>query len=342
MVRRHLSCIKRRHVIVATLVLCLALGSLLTVREVRSRATWDGLIEQVVAVESAPEAPVYHTRSWSFDYQDTTCTVAVRYSPIQLERAREIDTSAVFGTRLWLRSAYVSTLARASAESSFIDDLAEEFHSLREELDLDDNEYLELMVRAVQAIPYGDVEDEILLPIEVIADGQGVCSEKSILLAALLLHEEYDTVVWVFETQGHAAVGVASNGATYADTEYAFLETTRFAYVGQVSPEFAARGPIAKAPEMIRVGGNKRYSAGHEVAFILAQLDDAELLETFWDDYPAYAEQASSTHKTRFAKRAEEYRDASNLTQYVMGMTHDRGGIYTELRAQNGELRPAD
>jgi hypothetical protein len=327
-------------VIAATLLACLVVGGWFGIRELTLRSTWNGFLDEVAAVETTPEGPIYHMREWSFRFQDTTCTVRPRYSPAELERAREIDTSRVFGTRLWLRAAYVSNLVRASADSRVIDDLASELRRLRDDLELSDDEYLELMVRAVQSIPYGDVKHEILLPIEVIADGNGVCSEKSILLAALLLHEDYKTAVWVFETQGHAAVGVASNGATYGSTNYAFVETTRYAFVGQVSPEYASRGPIAKAPEMIEVGGSKKYTAGVQVAFILDQLDQAELLETFWSDYPEYAEQASDAHKTRFASRAEEYYDASNLTRYVMDNTHDRAAIYAELLAQDREVRP--
>lgn len=342
MARRHLPRPNRRQFAVAVLLICLTFGVWLGVREVRSRATWDGLLEQVAAVEQVPETPIYHWQSWSFDYQDTTITVTARYSPAELEEARGIDTSRVFGTRLWLREAYVSSLVQASAQSRFIDDLAQQFRAIRDRHELDDNEYLEVMARAVQAIPYGVVEDEILLPIEVIADGRGVCSEKSILLAALLVHEDYDTVVWVFETQGHAAVGVRSNGATYGGSRYAFLETTRFAFIGQVSPEFASRGPIAKSPEMIRVGGHKGYSAGQEVAFILGLLDEAELLETFWDGYPVYAEQARvPTHKTRFADHAAAYHDAAALTRYVMENTHDRATIYEELLARESEVRPS-
>lgn len=50
---------------------------------------------------------------------------------------------------------------------------------------LDDAEYLELMVSAVQHLSCGDIEYEILLPGEVIAYREGVCTEKSVLFAAL-------------------------------------------------------------------------------------------------------------------------------------------------------------
>jgi hypothetical protein len=340
MFRRHIRRITRRHVAVVTLLACLLLATWLGARELTLHATWGSFLDDVAEVESVPQGPIYHMREWSFRFQDATCTVQARFSPGELERARGIDTSRVFGTRLWLRAAYVSDLVRASSQSRVIDDLADDLRRTRDIHDLTDDEYVELLVRAVQAIPYGEVTEEILLPIEVIADGRGVCSEKSILLAALLVHEDFDTVVWVFETQGHAAVGIASNGARYGETDYAFIETTRFAFVGQVSPEFASRGPIAKAPEMIRVGGSKRYGAGAQVAFILDQLDEAELLETFWSSYPDYVEHASDAHRTRFASRAEDYYDATELTAYVMENTHDREAIYRELAARSREVRP--
>ena len=203
---------RARNLAIAVAVVAIAFGGRAIAERVRTLVVWGDVLEQAAAADDAyPDRNPLKVR-WSFEFQETTCTVAASVDRTELERASAIDTKRVFGTRLWLRAGYVSSLVRQQSDSRFIHSLAGEFRAIREELGLDGDEYLELMVRAVQAIPYGDVEAEILLPIEVVARTQGVCSEKSMLLASLLLHEGYDTVVWVFETQGHAAVGVASNG----------------------------------------------------------------------------------------------------------------------------------
>jgi len=322
---------RARNLVIAVLVFALVIGARTLAEHVRALVVWGDVLEEVAAIDEVPESGAPLRTSWSFDYLDTTCTVTASVDPGQLAQARAIDTSRVFGTRLWLRAGYVSDLVRVQSDSRFIGKLAEQFAAIRRDLRLDDDEYLELMARAVQAVPYGEIADEILLPIEVIAEGRGVCSEKSILLAALMLHEGYDTCVWVFETQGHAAVGVRSDGARYWNSDYAFIETTRYAFVGQASAEYLARGPIAKPPEMIRVGGSTPYTAGHEVAYIVSKLGDAGMVSAVSRDYPRHARNAHNYHQPRFARRADEYYGASDLSRYIMANTHDRARVYREL-----------
>ena len=81
------------------------------------------------------------------------------YDEEELVRARRVDTTPIFGTRLWLRTFNISQLVHSQARSRFISDLATEFRRLRAEMSLDDDEYVELMARAVQAIPYGEVRE---------------------------------------------------------------------------------------------------------------------------------------------------------------------------------------
>lgn len=321
-----------RNFILLAVVLTLALGGRAVAESIRALVVWGDVLE---AAESAddhyPDRDPLRVR-WSFAFQETTVTVDASIDRTELEACEAISTERVFGTRLWLRAGYISNLVRQQAESRFIHSLSEEFRRIRDGLGLSSDEYLELMTRAVQAIPYGDVEAEILLPIEVVANERGVCSEKSILLASLMLHEDYDTVVWVFESQGHAAVGVASNGAQFWDSEYSFVETTRFAFIGQVSPEYRARGPINKPPEMIHVGGDVPYTAGEQVEYITSQLNEADLVRLVYNEYPRHAERASNHHKPRYAQRAAEFHDASDLTAWVMSNTYDRERVYRELQ----------
>lgn len=337
---RFIRVFRARNLAIVVVSFALLLGVRSLAEHVRALVVWGDVLEQVAAIDAQAPTANPSRVMWDFDFLETTCTVIASVDPVELRRAGKIDTRRVFGTKLWLRAGYISDLVREQAKSRFIDALAGQFRAMRLDMGLDDDEYLELMARAVQAIPYGEVCDEILLPIEVVAGQRGVCSEKSILLAALMLHEDFDTCVWVFETQGHAAVGVRSDGARFASTDYAFIETTRFAFIGQASSEYLARGPIAKPAEMIRVGGSVAYSSGDQVEYLIGLLGGVDSLQTVFRDYPRHAQTARNYHQPRFARRADEYHGASDLERYIMANTHDRATIYREMAGYSVWLPP--
>ena len=83
---------------------------------------------------------------------------------------------------------------------------------------------------------------------------------------------------------------------------------------------------------MIRVGGTARYTAGDQVEYILSQLDEADLVRLVYNEYPRHAERATNRHHPLFARRAAEFLDASDLTEWVMSNTHDRRRVYLELQ----------
>ena len=129
------------------------------------------------------------------------------------------------------------------SRSSTIAQIADQLGRMRAGLGLDDDGYVELIARFVQEIPYGTLDGEVRLPVEVAASGSAVCDDKSVLLAALLVHEGYDTVVWAFDSQAHAAVGVRCLGPGMRGSGYAFIETTAPAYVGQVGGSYGTLPP---------------------------------------------------------------------------------------------------
>lgn len=323
--------LRARHLVIAALTLAVIFGGRAAALQLRASLIWHDLLDSAAAVDAAPKAEESLTRTWSFAFQDTTATVVVRVDPDELARARAVDTSSVFGTRLWLRAGYIAALVQQQSTSRFISSFCSEFRRLRAELALDDDEYLELMAHAVQAIPYGVPKDDVLLPIEVVADGNGVCSEKSILLASVMLHEGYDTAVWVLETQGHAAVGVRSNGAEFWDSGYAFIETTRPYLIGQLSSRYAAKGPVTEPPEMVRVGGGLSYSSGKQVEYIVRRLLECRATRAIDRVYPRFARTASEPMRVRYETKARKFYMADGLYAWVMANTHDRERVYRTL-----------
>jgi hypothetical protein len=111
----------------------------------------------------------------------------------------------------------------------------------------------------VQDIPYGRIGSEIGTPAEMIAERRGVCTEKSVLLAALMLHEGYETAVLVLDSYHHTAVGVRTDDARFRTLPYAFVETTARRSVGEYDPGLLGWGPIGRPPQTIQLGGTKRF-----------------------------------------------------------------------------------
>ena len=265
--------------------------------------------------------------AWSFPFQESRCMVSVAVDEAELEAADRVSTGPVFGTDGWLRRRYVSELVRAQAASPVIDRLAVEFRSIRDERSLSDDEYLELMVAGIQAIPYGDPAEDTMLAAEVLARGRGVCTDKSLLLGSLLVHEGYDTVLWVFSTQRHVALGVASDAAQYRSSGYAFVETTMPSFVGQTAAEYRAAGPVARPPATVFLGGERSYGAGEQVEVILAELRRLQAVSMMADGYASYA-RTSTQHRERYAARAMEQWVADATATYILTNTFDRPGVY--------------
>ncbi len=270
--------------------------------------------------------------AWSFPFQESRCMVSVEVDEAELAAADRVPTSAIFGSDGWLRERYVAEVVRAQSTSPVVERLVAEFRRIRAERSLDSDEYLELMVAAVQAIPYGDPDDETMLAAELLARDRGVCTDKSLLLASLLVHEGYETVLWVFPTQRHVALGVASDGANFRGTRYAFVETTTPAFVGQASPEYRAAGPVALPPSQVDLGGSRSYGSGEQVEVILAELRRLQVVSLAADGYDAYA-RTSIQHRERYAARAMEQWIADTTATFILTHTHDRAGVHSLLTA---------
>lgn len=307
-------------------VLALAVGAAHLTDDLRAR--W---YEAELARAFSPELSGQTVEaSWSFPFQSTRAMVRMQVDAAELAAAERLDTDRIFEAGGALRRRYVQAVVAAQAESAFMDRLVGEMRRIRDERDLDSDEYLELLVTAVQSIPYGDTEVDTLLGPQVCARGAGICTDKSLLLASLLLRESYDSVLWVFSTQKHVAVGVRSTSADFRDTGYAFVETTALRFIGQASQEYLAPGPVAESPVQISLGGTKAYTAGNEVEVILAELKRLEGIAITHKPYVSFARTAVR-HRDRYAERALESWIADGALQFIMTNTHDRAGVYSIL-----------
>jgi hypothetical protein len=197
--------------------------------------------------------------AWPVRFRGAEYDVAVSVYPSEIEAGRKLDTAWVFASRGAVRERYIRTLVRHQADSRLVGELARRARAIRSLLMLNDDAYLELLARTVQDIPYGRIGTEIGMPAEMIAEGRGVCTEKSVLLASLMLHEGYETAVIVLDSHHHTAVGVRTDDARFRTLPYAFVETTARRSVGEYDRGLLGWGPIGRPPQTIRLGGTKRF-----------------------------------------------------------------------------------
>ena len=177
---------------------------------------------------------------------------------------------------------YYRSFAEDPAQQATVDDLASQLQRIRDRAGLDSDQYLELIAKYVQSIPYDNVSYESgkghqRFPVETLVDGTGMCGDKSVLLGVLLAHEGYAVALLDFKPEKHMAVGVRGPGAAFGDTGWLFLETTGPCYVTDVPDTYLGGVKLTSEPTIITIGtGTKQYGAAADVARIVRARDGAE------------------------------------------------------------------
>jgi hypothetical protein len=327
--------LRRRPLVAVLLAMCLLGGVWAGTRFASGVIGFRAFSAQVQALEGSDDADLGHV-SWTFPFRASRVTVSAGIGQDELASAESVDTGLVFRSEGWLRDLYVSDLISRQADSDFIERLGADLDDTADALGLDDDGRLELMVTAVQAIPYGEIDRQIRLPVEVVAYRSGVCTEKTVLLGALMLRDGWDTCVWVFDSQRHVAIGVGGDAATFRDSGYVFIETTGPAYVGQAAAGYRSCGPIADPPQTIHVGGDRAYGSGDQIAYILGILEIAERGSRRLEPYGEYAEDTAGALGQRYRRYANVAERAGVLADYIEQNTHDRPAVYERLRREAG------
>ena len=216
---------------------------------------------------------------WSFEG-------AERALPVQLDAAVYEGASraekSVLLFRELDRSEWIPDYYRAFIDESHQEPLYEvllkELRAMRDALGLDDDRYVELIVSLVQALTYrtDPVNLQPKFPIETVHDLDGDCDDKTLLAAALLAREGYDVAMLLFSAEEHMGLGLRTNGSTYGQSGYGYLELTMPSLIGWI-PEKSANGvTLSSEPMVVRIGdGTRAYGAGDQTDALRAAFDDA-------------------------------------------------------------------
>lgn len=317
-----------------TVAACAVLGAValtIAVVQVTGWLQWRAFLRGVDGVQAASGVASTQPVTLTFRYAGTLYALNLAVSEAEVAESAQVRTERLFPLRDAVRERYFKQLVLAASRSGAVRALADELRIIRLRERLDTDQYLELITRAIQEIPYGVVSPEFLLPAEVLAGRSGVCSEKSVLLAALMTHEGYDTALIILDADGHVAVGVGSDGPGYLRSRFAFIETTAGMYVGQVKEAYRGVGPVPRAPQIVPVSSGTRYHASAEVEVIIRFLRQAQRERNTFKPYVAYAATSTGMHAERYAQRAYDFTLAQDVAAFIIENADDRHRVYLDL-----------
>jgi len=271
-----------------------------------------------------------------FRYRQHAYVLKVPVSRKMVAAGRAVPTERAFAGQGRLRAAYLGTLVREQSRDRAVSALALQLRGLRSRLSLDSDEYVELMARAVQDLPYGDAGARFGLAADALSSGRAVCSGKSVLLSALLLHEGYDSAIVALDARQHAAAAVRGMGPGFLGSGYAYIETTRRGYVGEVPPEFAGAGPWSAKPQVIPVGGKLRYAGDVEGEFIALQLERISSSAKALAGYQGYAIRSTGVLQETYSALARQRDNAAALSVRLSSSLDDRDAMFRLLTDSGG------
>nr|WP_320161087.1 transglutaminase domain-containing protein [uncultured Methanoregula sp.] len=132
--------------------------------------------------------------------------------------------------------------------------------AIREKTSVTDDQ-ARIAVSLVQHIPYHDDPKQYRYPYEVMYSGEGVCGEKSMLLAALLRELGYGSAVFYFVKEDHMTAGISvPSPYGYRGTMYAFIESTEPNIITYDGTVFSF-GSLSSMPQVIPVGTGTSLSS---------------------------------------------------------------------------------
>lgn len=144
-----------------------------------------------------------------------------------------------------------SYFALDPAQYPVFDRLTEYFYKIQDTYRLTNRKLICLVKNYVQSLrpdEKGERKPQYY-PIETIGYACGLCSDKTLLLGALLERMDYDVAYLSFIQENHAMLGIKSDDFTFRGTSYIPIETTKaYADVG-----FCLE-TIRSVPEVIKLG----------------------------------------------------------------------------------------
>ena len=115
------------------------------------------------------------------------------------------------------------------------------------------------------------MSEGVRYPYETLAAGMGVCADKSLLLARLLLDLGYGVALFVFPRADHMALGIqVPAGLGNLGTVFAFVETTQLHPIGLIPEKMQGGIRLDSRPEILEIGKGHAFEAIRQLRSKLA------------------------------------------------------------------------
>lgn len=122
----------------------------------------------------------------------------------------------------------------------------------------DADDQARIAVSLVQHIPYKEGGKQYRFPYEVLYKNQGVCGEKSMLLALLLKELGFGSSVFYFLPEDHMTVGIKADPPyDFRNSGYAFIEATEPYIITDSTTDDLAQWKFTSTMETTPVGNGK-------------------------------------------------------------------------------------
>jgi len=162
---------------------------------------------------------------------------------------------------------YYTTAIFKGNQSGYYSAILKQFQKIKSIYNLNDDEYLQLIVNFVQSMPYFTEKPDVKYPFITFVDGCGDCDDKCLLLLALLSQENYNVSILNIPTgpnlPGHSVAGVASHFATSTRNGYVMIDTTKKDSAIGVFP----LNVMSEQVQVIKIGnGTKTYETHSLIA----------------------------------------------------------------------------
>lgn len=168
---------------------------------------------------------------------------------------------------------YYQTLITDSINLKSYSQITKELQKIKNEEQLNDDEYADLIVTFVQSLPYETTGTAPKYPIETLYEMKGDCDDKSLLLSAILTLEGYDNQMVYFKDESHVAVEIRTSNPPH-DSEYAFIETTATGLIG-IIPEEVNNHPFSpKTPITIPISREGKEYTSYEQNLLIQNYFD--------------------------------------------------------------------
>lgn len=258
-----------------------------------------------------------------FKFEGTDYSVSIRIDKSALEGAKETDKHvrmqreiSPLKWRAGLQWAYISD----PAQDGLYDEILKALRKIKRKNRLNDDRYAELLAVFVQSMKYCNIAGgPAKYPIEMMGDGCGDCDDKSRLLTGLYQREGFDVSLFFFSEEQHMAVGIRTDGESFWDSGYAYIETTSPSYIGFPSYEYSDVKLTSKPEVMLFDQSGKMWTKSAQVTFLYDTLNEererAEELKTELEEAQKENESLNRTYET-LSKKLDASKDKLDPADY--------------------------